>query len=400
VYLNAAILTAVVLTGLAMWSPPALRSRPWRAMVTPLASIIGSGFLVLGPILNASYGAMAPLAMAALCTVAYLFGWAIRFNIAAIGDDARPRTRAEERLETLSSAVLGFAYMISVAYYLNLFGAFALSLTPAAADGRSARLLTTAVFAVILLVGWGRGFKALEAMEYFSVSLKLAIIMGLLVGMAAYFRDKVAAGGLVFTPPETTGWPAVALGFGLIVTVQGFETSRYLGESYTARTRIRSMRWAQWLSSGIYMAYIVLLAYTFARGEIALKETAIIDMMKVVAPILPLLLVAAALAAQFSAAVADTSGSGGLIAELSGHRLSTRQAYAVLTLVGVGLTWTANLFEIIAYASRAFAAYYALQAAVAALGARGAGRNGAMLGFAALALLGAAIVLAGKPVAG
>jgi hypothetical protein len=60
--------------------------------------------------------------------------------------------------------------MISVAYYLNLFGAFALSLTPWS-DATSARLLTSAVYLVILTVGWTKGFRSLEAMEYASVTL-------------------------------------------------------------------------------------------------------------------------------------------------------------------------------------------------------------------------------------
>ncbi len=55
-----------------------------------------------------------------------------------------------------------------------------------------------------------------------------------------------------------------------------------------------------------------------------------------VSPILPAMLVLAALAAQFSAAVADTGGSGGLVFELTGGRLSQRQAYAILCLAGLG----------------------------------------------------------------
>ena len=397
--LDGAILAVVVLTGLVMWSRPVLASRSWRAVITPLASIIGSGFLVLGPILQTSYGMFAPLVMAGLCLVAYLFGAAIRFNIATIDNQAQARGRAGTLLESAASATLGFAYMISVAYYLNLFGAFGLSLTPAN-DPVNARLLTTAVFAVILFVGWTRGFRSLENMEYVSVTLKLAIIAGLLLGMAVYFAGKVKAGGLVLTPPEVSGWAALTIGFGLIVTVQGFETSRYLGDEYDPRTRIRSMHWAQWLSSAIYMTYILLLAYVFELGEVELSETAIVGMMEVVAPILPLLLVAAALAAQFSAAVADTGGSGGLIAELSGRRVSPRQAYAILTFVGVALTWSANVFEIISYASRAFAAYYALQALIAALAAHRAGRRAMGAGFGALAVLGLAIAVLGQPVEG
>ncbi len=396
--LNAAILASVVLTAILLWSPRLQKLPSWRAMITPLASIIGSGFLVLGPILDESYGKYAPLAMAALCIVAYFFGAAVRFNIATIGDAPTKRSAPEERLETLASAMLGFAYMISVAYYLNLFGAFGLSLTPVN-DPTNAKLLTTAVFAIILYVGWTRGFRTLESMEYFSVTMKLSIIAGLLVGMAVYFFGKLETGQLIFLPPQTTGWASVTLAFGLIVTVQGFETSRYLSETYDAATRIRSMHWAQWISTAIYMTYILLLAYVFQQGELELTETAIVDMMKVVAPILPVLLVAAALAAQFSAAVADTSGSGGLIAELSGNRLSSRQAYALLVAIGLVLTWTANVFEIIAYASRAFAAYYAIQAAIAAVAAHRQSKGLRSAAFWLLALLGAAIVGFGQAVA-
>jgi len=367
-------------------------------MTTPLASIIGSGFLVLGPILIVSYGKFAPLAMLALCLGAYMFGAAIRFNIAEIGDHDAPRPPLERRLETLASAALGFAYMISVAYYLNLFGAFGVSLT-AAPGPTSAKLLTSAIFVVILVVGWTRGFKTLESMEYFAVSLKLAIIVGLLVGLAAYFVAKSGSGALVFNVPAISGTATVTLAFGLLVTVQGFETSRYLGDEYDAATRIRSMRWSQFVSTGIYMTYILLLAYVFQSDSMTLSETAIVDMMQVVAPILPVLLVAAALAAQFSAAVADTSGSGGLITELSGHRLTPRQAYALLVAIGLGLTWIASVFEIIGYASRAFAIYYTLQAVIAALSAhRRTGLSGRVVFFAAMALLGLAIVLFGQTV--
>ncbi|MBL3565029.1 hypothetical protein JMM59_08415, partial [Rhodovulum sulfidophilum] len=52
-------------------SPPMRRWRFWQAMVTPLASIIGSGFLVLGPILNQSLGVWSPAAMALLALIAF-----------------------------------------------------------------------------------------------------------------------------------------------------------------------------------------------------------------------------------------------------------------------------------------------------------------------------------------
>ncbi len=52
------------------------------------------------------------------------------------------------------------------------------------------------------------------------------------------------------------------------------------------------MRLAQWISTGIYCLYIILLTYALDSGSLSLDETAIIDLMQVVAPILPLLLVA------------------------------------------------------------------------------------------------------------
>lgn len=394
--LNAVILATVTLAGALLIWPRVANATLWRATLTPLASIIGSGFLVLGPILDVSYGGYAPLVMLGLCGVAYLFGSAIRYNIADM--EASPAaSRVTERLETVASIVLAFAFVVSVAYYLNLFGAFGVSLT-GLDDRFHAKLLTTAAFALILFTGLTRGFSALERMEQVSVSLKLMIIAGLLLGLVVYFGEATGQGALQFDAPRVTGWSSLTLMAGLIVTVQGFETSRYLGSTYDARMRIRSMRLAQWISSGIYGLYIVLLTYAFVSDPQSLDETAIIDMMQVVAPILPLLLVVAALSAQFSAAIADTSGSGGLIAEVSKGAVTERVAYTVLVGIGIVLTWTANIFEIISYASRAFALYYAMQAGIAAIRAwRGNDLARAIL-FGVMALLGMAITVFGTPV--
>lgn len=377
--------------------PRLSRAPLWRATITPLASIIGSGFLVLGPILKDSYGFLAPGIMLALCAAAYLFGGAIRFNMATMARDDGPRPLAEARLEVLSSWTLAFAYVISVAYYLNLFGAFGVSLTPVD-DTFHARLLCSAIFGLILTIGWMRGFSAMERLEQVSVGLKLSIIAGLLTGLVLYFARQAAAGELSFTPPAVTPWTGLTLAFGLIVTVQGFETSRYLGETYDVRTRLRSMRMAQGLSTAIYLVYIGLLTYSLPPSTAALEETAIIDAMEIVAPILPLLLIAAALSAQLSAAVADTSGSGGLITELTRGRLTPRQGYAILVVIGLLLTWTANVFQIISYASRAFALYYGLQSAIATLRALRNGQTARAGMFGSATLLAALIVILGRSV--
>lgn len=393
---NSLIIFSTVIVGGILFLPRVANNSYWRATITPLASIIGSGFLILGPILNQAYGGYAPLAMLVLCIVAFLFGSAIRSNIASRIEPKNAKAFAN--LETLSSWILAFAYIISVAYYLNLFGAFAIRLV-SEADPTNAKILTTCIFLLILLVGWFKGFSALERMEQISVSLKLAIISGLIVGLAYFAGEYAIAGQLVFNPAPEQGWAALTLAFGLIITIQGFETSRYLGDEYDAPTRISSMRFAQFISSIIYVVYIALIAYIFRTDDFSFSETAIIDMMKVVAPILPALLIAAALSAQFSAAIADTEGAGGIISELTNGRIKTRYAYAILVCAGLALTWSANIFELISYASRAFALYYGLQAAIAAFLASKQPKNEMkMIGFGLLALLGICIAVFGTSV--
>ena len=400
--LNVLIMVVVLAAGGVLMLPRLARAPLWRATITPLASIIGSGFLVIGPILHVSFGYLSPLVMAVLCVGAYLFGTAIRFNIAAIerGPSGRGlvgRGPVERTLETAASWALAFAYVISVAYYLNLFGAFGLSLTDLS-DPFHARLLTSGVFLVILAVGWSYGFKALERIEQVTVGIKLAIIAGLLFGLGWYFVGKISGGGVAVARPSLSGWAAATLVFGLLVTVQGFETSRYLGDEYDAGTRIRSMKIAQGLAALIYMIYITFLSLSFNGDVIKLEETAIIGLLGVVAPILSVLLVAAALSAQFSAAVADAGGSGGLIAELTGHRVQPRGAYAGLVAAGLALTWGADVFDIIGYASRAFAVYYGLQAAIATVTAWRLGQHKRAAGFALLTVLGAMIAVFGTAV--
>ncbi|MEJ7661864.1 MAG: hypothetical protein WKG07_20940 [Hymenobacter sp.] len=53
---------------------------------------------------------------------------------------------------------------------------------------------------------------------------------------------------------------------GLIITVQGFETSRYLEHDYPPEMQIRTMRHAQWIALGIYLAFIALLTPFLSRA--------------------------------------------------------------------------------------------------------------------------------------
>lgn len=380
------VLVALSIAAAVLFRPAVANNPIWRATVTPLASIIGSGFLVLAPLLVREFGLAAIWVMAALCLVAYALGAVIRWNIVCLDQAGQTLATAEQRVESVSSWALAFAYVISVCYYLNLFGAFAMRMTPYN-DPIHGKWMTTAVLLVIGVIGWRGGLKSLERAETVSVAVKLAVIAGLLAGMA-YHSGLLAYAGHLQHHAGHFNWDSVRLIFGLIITVQGFETSRYLGEGYDAATRVRTMRYAQWLASAIYMVYIGLAAVSFPADAMGVRETAIIDMTRHISPVLPILLVIAALAAQFSAAVADTNGCGGLTEEMSRGRIRSRSAYVLLVALALALTWSANIYQIISYASRAFAVYCALQCALAALlSQRTGGSTLRTIAFALLAVL-------------
>ena len=75
------IATALIVGGFLLFYKPLADSSAWRATITPLASIMGSGFLVCAPLLYANVGNYAVWAMSGLLVLAYGVGSVIRFNI-------------------------------------------------------------------------------------------------------------------------------------------------------------------------------------------------------------------------------------------------------------------------------------------------------------------------------
>jgi hypothetical protein len=130
------------------------------------------------------------------------------------------------------------------------------------------------------------------------------------------------------------------------------------------------MRHAQWISGAIYLSFVGLATVLLGTFR-TMSETGIIDLSAQVAFLLPFLLILGASLSQFSAAVADTLASGGLIQEATYDKVDHRHVYVAVMVLAILLLWTSHIFEIIAYASRAFAAYYGLQCAIATLHSAG-----------------------------
>ena len=399
---NIALLAASLVFAVLFLQPRLLRSQLWQATVTPLASIIGSGFLVAGPILAHAAGRWAALAMLGLCAIAYLFGSAIRHNIVHVEPAyADSPSLTVSTLERASEIALSLAYFVSVAYYLNLFAAFGLRLG-AIIDPLWIRITSTVVIAAVGAIGMRGGLDALERLTIGAVSLKLALIGALLTALVVATVVAVHAG--------TFDWPALehARGahefqmlLGLVILVQGFETSRYLGSTYDAETRVRTMRWAQWLSTAIYLVFMLLITRYFS-GDLPKEggETAIIDMLAPLGALVMPVIVIMALASQLSAAVADTSGAGGLISESTSKRVSVNIGHLATAVAAIAITWLADIYQIITYASQAFVTYYALQSLQAALSAWRLGKKKRAALYAGGILIALVVVFFAVPAEG
>lgn len=393
------VLIAVVFAGFLL-QPSLLAQRFWRATITPLASIIGSGFLIVAPLLGSVAGEWALGAMLLILLLAYSVGGVIRFNIRhaepllAVGE--MPALTASDRF---SNVLLSLAYVVSIAFYLRLLSSFVLDRFELA-SAYPAQWLTTAILLFIGIYGWRRGLKSLEHLEAYSVGIKLAIIGALLVGLLAYDLNS----GFTAAVNGIQGYGLLEqlrmLG-GMLLVVQGFETSRYLGSEYSTGMRVRSMRTAQLLSTCIYLGFVYLIMPVLpAMHGTTPDETEIIHIAGVVALVLPPMLVVAAVMSQFSASIADTLAAGGLLEEESRSRFPSSRAYLLVAALAIAIVWATNVFEIVTLASRAFAAYYFMQAVVAVQAVPAGMRGGKWLKlwFSILAGLLLAIVLFSIPV--
>lgn len=350
-------------------SQPKLRKNErWQAMLTPLSSIVGSGFLIMAPLLASIVGKFSPFAVLGIVVLAYGIGHVIRFNIRrveprSINGTLSPRTK---EIEYLGNIVLVLAYMVAVAFYLSLLSSFSLNYL-GISNLLYERWLTTGIIIFIAVVGYAKGLGGLEKLESLSMTVQLSIVVALLVGLGVFAMNFVVEGGtLEFVyqhRPLSIQFQMLA---GALLVVQGFETSRFIGEKYSAEVRIASMRNAQIISGILYVVSVILFMPIVQNIDLMQVELSdIIEATGSAALILPLMLMVAAVMSQFSAAIADTGGAGGLLNENSNKRLSTRVAYVGVAICAIFLVWSVNLMEIIALASKAFATYYLLQTLLA-----------------------------------
>ncbi|MDC9727570.1 MAG: hypothetical protein PSN35_07025 [Candidatus Thioglobus sp.] len=366
--LNAGLILVALFALYYLRKPKLQKSESWQATLTPLSSIIGSGFLIMSPLLASVVGALSPVAVIGIVLLAYAIGSVIRFNIIHV----EPRikngslSKKTKEVESLGGIALVLAYMVAVAFYISLLSSFLLSYL--GIDNIDAeRWLTTVIILFIAFVGYKRGLGGLEKLEAVSMTVQLSIVVSLLLGLGVFSYVFYTSGeSLSFDYPQRDISTQIRILAGALLVVQGFETSRFLGEKYSPEMRVATMKKAQIISGILYVVSVILFLPVVQYLDLQHIQLAkIVDVTGQAALVLPFMLIVAALMSQFSAAVADTGGGGGLLSENSGKKLSTHISYLGISLCAVLLVWTVDLIEIITLASRAFAFYYFLQALLA-----------------------------------
>jgi hypothetical protein len=399
----AALIAAVVVAGGLSFGRFA-RSETWAATVTPLASIIGSGFLISGPLLAREFGGAAFWAMAALLSLAYAVGAVIRWNIIHVENYLAEKHFHDPVMwfARVTQIVLAGAYAVSVAYYLKLLAEFAMKplAVPEAWHGLIANIGVTAIVVVLMLLAFGGGLRRVEHVAHGTVSIKIGIIAGLLVGLGCWWLLNFGTTAAV--PPARVSWQSVPMLLGLLITVQGFETSRYLGHAYSQEVRVRTMRHAQWIATAIYLSFLALLTPFLGVAAKAEGVAGILDIMRMVAAPLGIFVLIGALSSQLSAAVADSIGSGGLMNEVSRRKLSVPAAFAIASALAIAVVWLTDPFQVVAVSSRAFALFYAMQCGLALLVSWRTGRGGWLMrsGFGIVGLVCLIAAAAGAPAEG
>jgi len=366
--LNTGLILAALFGMYYLRRPKMQTSESWQATLTPLSSIIGSGFLIMSPLLASVVGGLSPVAVIGIVVLAYAIGSVIRFNILHV----EPRIKAgtlsikTSEIEYLGDIALVLAYMVAVAFYLSLLSSFLFSYL--GIDNLDAeRWVTTIIILFISVIGYTRGLGGLEKLESISMTAQLSIVLALMLGLSAFSYLFYTSGQtLSFDYPERDFSTQIRILAGALLVVQGFETSRFLGERYSSEIRIATMKKAQIISGILYVVSVILFLPVVQYLDLHnIQLGKIVDVTGLAAIILPFMLIGAALLSQFSAAVADTSGGGGLLCESSRRKLSSRVSYLGISICAILLVWAVDLIEIITLASRAFAFYYFLQTLLA-----------------------------------
>jgi hypothetical protein len=390
-----ALLALAVLAGL-LYRPKVQESLTYKAIVVPLGEIMDVGFIVFSPIIIVLFGYHATWAMAGLCVLAILTGFAVSYNI----EHYEPLLGKPDPLHAWNSIALWAliaASVVNVGYYAQLL----MTLVWLPLDLYSPGLVTATAALLLLaltIYGFAKGLMALNDMGNRTTAFNLSAIGAILVAFATYNVQLLVGGDFQrpdLDPPVDD--EAFRKLLGLFVLVQGFESSRYIGAYFSARKRVETMRAAQYISSVVYVLFVALSLVLFTTTAVPDNVTAIFEVSEQVSVFLPFLIMVAAVGSQLSAIVNDTETRTEMLAQQLGDRLPRRWTFPLFLVPAILVVLLTDVTSVVALASRIFAVYFLSQALIAGRLAWRGRRWAWVFFFAGIALAMAMVAVFGIP---
>ena len=377
--------------------PRVQRSARYQSMVVPLANIMDVGFLVLSPIIVVLVGYSAPLYMAGICLIGVSAGVIIAYNIRHY-EPLAGTPDPLHKLAGLANWSLFAASMANIAYYTMLLVTLALLPLTLYTEGRVTNT-SVVILLLVIVVGYTGRLPILNSIGNRTTAFNLAALFAVLATFFLYNAREALAGNWDLPAYDpTVDTTAVRKIMGLFAMVQGFEASRYIGARFSGELRVSSMRWAQLIATSVFVLLITLVLLPFGQFRPDPNATAIFVVSKEVNPYLPWLILVAAIGSELSAITNATSSRSDLLIGATGGTVARRYTFPILLVPTIIIVAFVSVTEAVAIASRIFALYFVIQAAIAVTLAYRTKAWLPVLGFGTVGLVMASIAVFGLPV--
>lgn len=334
-----------------------------RAALTPLSSILGSGFLLAIPLLSYLAGAYAPVILFLFLSLAYMVGSAIRYNIMHVEESINKKLVT---IDQSSAIILSFAYVGSITFYIMLMSSIVIHAFGVEDDFQQ-KIVSSLVVLSLALVGKLDGIHLMEHIEYYTVKIKFGLIAGFIcsLGFFSIFAGDGGGDRHVINLEQILQTNYVYI-LGAFLAVQGFECCRYMGKVHSRIIRIKAMRIAQLLSAIVFLLFSI----SFVKlmdVDVVPSAHLMLDVIYKVSPLYFVPFVLLAVLGQLGAATADKVGVSCLLHQLTNYRVSVENLFVAVGAVSLSLIWMLDVFELMVLATRLFVIYYAMQCMVAAI---------------------------------
>ncbi|MGI9645277.1 MAG: hypothetical protein ACR2O6_08220 [Ilumatobacteraceae bacterium] len=377
-----------------LYRPRIQKSKEYQATVVPLANIMDVGFILFSPAIVLLVGFRAPFFMLGICLVAIAAGLAIAYNIRNYepieGEGGRP-----DRIERIAEWSLLGASVVNISYYtIVLMMLIQLLFDWDSVNGRT--VMGVILLVVLIVIGFGGGMDWLNNAGNRTTAFNLAAVIGIVVAFLVANIQEGLGGRWDLGPSPEMGSEEIRKMIGLFAIVQGFEASRYIGVRFGAEQRVSTMRIAQGVSTVVFVIFMVtlLLAFLPPPPGVEADATAIFAVSALVGDALPWLLMLAALGSQTSAIIGATSSRSDMLVN---HKVARKVTFPIILVPAIMLVIFVDVNVAVNMASRVFAAYFTIQAALAALLAYRKRSWPAVAGFVAVGLMMLTIMVFGLP---